>query len=157
MINHINKADPGEINSGSINRESLNKQQSSFDDTHPTEPISVTDDISESEEMYLIAIARLAEQGVQEPIPISLLAKELSIQPVSANQMVHKLADAGLLDYLPYKGVRLTASGWKVARHVLRHRRLWEVFLVEHLEIALDEADALACRLGTHHSHQRRR
>lgn len=103
-------------------------------------------DISESEEMYLITAARLLEQGVKEPIPISKLAEELSIQPVSTNQMVHKLAEAGWLEYLPYKGVALTTRGRQIAQQVLRHRRLWEVFLVEHLKLSPGEADALACR-----------
>ncbi len=104
-------------------------------------------EISESEEMYLITIARLVERGVEEPVPISLLAAELSIQPVSANQMVHKLAEEELLEYLPYKGVQLTGKGQEVALQVLRDRRLWEVFLAEHLELPPSEADALACRL----------
>lgn len=102
---------------------------------------------SESEEMYLITIARLVEQGVEEPVPISLLAAELSIQPVSANQMVHKLAEEAFVEYLPYKGVKLTARGQEAAQQVLRDRRLWEVFLVEHLALPPSEADALACRL----------
>jgi DtxR family Mn-dependent transcriptional regulator len=75
------------------------------------------------------------------------LAGELSIQPVSANQMVHKLAEEGLVEYLPYKGAQLTLKGQEIARKVLRDRRLWEVFLVEHLELPHREADALACRL----------
>ena len=104
-------------------------------------------EMSESEEMYLISIARLVEQGVEEPVPIPQLAGELSIQPVSANQMVHKLAEDELVEYLPYKGVQLTPKGQKIALKVLRDRRLWEVFLVEHLELPPSEADALACRL----------
>jgi DtxR family Mn-dependent transcriptional regulator len=104
-------------------------------------------DMSESEEMYLITIARLIERGVEAPVPIPLLAGELSIQPVSANQMVHKLAEEGLVEYLPYKGAQLTPEGQEIARKVLRDRRLWEVFLVEHLELPHSEADALACRL----------
>jgi len=43
--------------------------------------------ISESEEMYLITIARLVEQGEEAPVSISRLSGELAIQPVSANQM----------------------------------------------------------------------
>jgi len=105
------------------------------------------DEMSESEEMYLITIARLVEQGVEEPVSISHLAAQLSIQPVSANQMIHKLAEEGFVDYLPYKGVKLTPSGTAAALQVLRDRRLWEVFLVEHLELLPNEADALACRL----------
>jgi DtxR family Mn-dependent transcriptional regulator len=104
-------------------------------------------EMSESEEMYLISIARLVEQGVKEPVPISLLAGELSVQPVSANQMVHKLAEEELVEYLPYKGVQLTARGQEIASKVLRDRRLWEVFLVEHLDLSPSDADALACRL----------
>ncbi len=106
----------------------------------------IIEGMSESEEMYLITVARLIEQGVGEPVPISRLAQELSILPVSTNQMVHKLAEAGWLEYLPYKGVVLTARGRQIARQVLRHRRLWEVFLAEHLELSPGEADTLACR-----------
>jgi DtxR family Mn-dependent transcriptional regulator len=97
--------------------------------------------------MYLITIARLVEQGVEEPVSISQLASDLSIQPVSANQMVHKLAEEGYVDYFPYKGVQLTPKGQEAALQVLRDRRLWEVFLVKHLELPSSEADALACRL----------
>ena len=105
------------------------------------------DGMSESEEMYLITIARLVEQGVEEPVAISRLAEALSIVSVSANQMVHKLAEEGWLEYLPYKGVKLTAKGQHVASKVLRDRRLWEVFLVERLQFSSNEADTLACRL----------
>jgi len=104
-------------------------------------------EMSESEEMYLITIARLVEGGLEEPVPISLLAAELSIQPVSANQMVHKLAEEEFVEYLPYKGVKLTTSGQEAAQQVLRDRRLWEVFLVEHLALPPSIADALVCRL----------
>jgi DtxR family Mn-dependent transcriptional regulator len=103
--------------------------------------------MSESEEMYLITVARLVEQGVEGPVAISQLAEALSILPVSANQMVHKLAEEGWLEYLPYKGVKLTAEGQHVALKVLRDRRLWEVFLVEQLHFSSNEADTLACRL----------
>jgi DtxR family transcriptional regulator, Mn-dependent transcriptional regulator len=102
--------------------------------------------MSESEEMYLITIARLVEEGVSEPIAISRLAGEMSIQPVSTNQMVHKLGEEGLVTYLPYKGVKLTPRGNEIASTVLRRRRLWELFLVEQLHIAPSEADELACR-----------
>ncbi len=102
---------------------------------------------TESEEMYLVTLALLQEAGGENPVPISLLAHELSIQPVSANQMVRKLEEAGLLVYEPYKGVSFTPQGKERALRVLRHRRLWEVFLVELLRVAPVEAAELACRL----------
>lgn len=103
--------------------------------------------MTESEEMYLLSIAILKEAGVETPIPVSQLARELSIQPISANQMVRKLEMDGLVLYAPYKGVELTNEGEQVAMRVLRHRRLWEVFLVEQLKIPLSEANKLACRM----------
>ena len=103
--------------------------------------------MSESEEMYLVTIAMLNEVGASDPVPLSQVADQLQIQPVSANQMVRKLEGTGLVDYTPYKGVALTQDGWRQACQILRHRRLWEVFLVERLHFSPIEADQLACRL----------
>lgn len=103
--------------------------------------------LSESEEMYLVTIARLVENGVEIPVPVSLLAHEMEITAVSANQMIRKLEECELVHYYPYKGVSLTEDGEAAARRVLRHRRLWEVFLVENLQYAPKEAEYLACRV----------
>ncbi len=102
---------------------------------------------SESTEMYLITIATMGSEDQITPLPIASLAEELRVQPVSANQMVKKMAENGWLEYIPYKGVILTDKGQKQALRVLRHRRLWEVFLVRELEMSVEEADALACDL----------
>lgn len=103
--------------------------------------------LSESEQMYLLRIAMLAEDGTPPPIPLAALAEALAIQQVSANQMVRKLDDAGLVTYTPYKGVALTFTGQAVAVRMLRYRRLWEVFLVDKLGMSAEAADLLACRL----------
>lgn len=103
--------------------------------------------MTETEEMYLITIARLAEREGDELVPLSELADELTILPASANQMVHKLEGKGLLGYAPYHGVRLLPDGRRIANRVLRRRRLWEVFLVRHLKLLPHQADELACRL----------
>lgn len=103
--------------------------------------------MTESEEMYLVSIARLKEQGKECPVPVSRLAEELSVLPVSVNQMVRKLEEEGWVCYVPYKGVDLTDRGEQLALQILRHRRLWEVFLVEHLKIAPVDANELACRM----------
>lgn len=99
---------------------------------------------SESIEMYLLRVA-LLQQGDQ-PVPVPQLAQELSISPVSANEMCKKLTEKGLITYEPYKGVTLTADGESLARRVLRHRRLWEVFFVEKLDLEPLEAEEIACR-----------
>ncbi len=106
--------------------------------------------ITPAEEMYLISIFALRSANPQEPVPISTLAENLNVQPVSANQMVRKMVEEGWVEYLPYKGVLLTGSGADHALRVLRLRRLWEVFLVRELGVPLDEAEALACDLEHH-------
>lgn len=102
--------------------------------------------MSENEEMYLVRIARSNEAGT-DPVPLSILAQELNLQPVSANQMIKKLEEAGKVVYTPYKGVSLTTAGKNEAARLLRNRRLWEVFLAEYLGFTPSEADEIACRL----------
>jgi len=102
---------------------------------------------SDTVEMYLLTIFTLGTSSQENPVPISELAQNLHVQPVSANQMVKKLAKDGWVEYFPYQGVKLTDSGQKNALRVLRHRRLWEVFLVRELGLSLTDADALACDL----------
>ena len=110
-------------------------------------PNHISEPISESEQMYLITIARSMEEGGPEPLPLSYIAQTLSLQPVSVNQMVRKLEGEGLVHYHPYKGVELTTKGQEIAFRTLRNRRLWQLFLVNQLEVSLEEADVMACDL----------
>lgn len=100
--------------------------------------------MSESIEMYLLRIALL--QQYEAPVPVPKLAQELAVSPVSANEMCRKLTEKALITYEPYKGVQLTPAGEQLARRVLRHRRLWEVFFVEKLGVPPLEAEEIACR-----------
>lgn len=102
---------------------------------------------SEAEEMYLITVARAVEDGDGPPVPLSSVARVLHVSSVSANQMVKKLETLGLVTYTPYKGVSLTLEGERRANAVLRSRRLWSVFLVEHLGLSVDRADEVACEM----------
>ncbi|MEJ2758820.1 MAG: metal-dependent transcriptional regulator [Anaerolineales bacterium] len=102
---------------------------------------------SENAEMYLVSMAVLKESGTPSPIPIPRLAETLEVQTVSANQMVRKLEEEGLVTYLPYKGVSFTKAGSQMVQTILRNRRLWEVFFVEKLGFSPTHADALACRM----------
>lgn len=104
----------------------------------------MNESMTESTEMYLLRIALLAEDG--EPVPISHLAEELDISPISTNQMCRKLEEKDLVEYQPYKGVTLTLQGEVIALRVLRKRRLWEVFMVDKLGTNPDRAEDVACR-----------
>jgi DtxR family Mn-dependent transcriptional regulator len=118
------------------------EQQSGLLEGKPELPLT-----SESEQMYLITVARAAEDGRSGPFPIAALAGTLEVSVASANEMVRKLEGKGLIEYLPYKGVELTGEGSRIAGRVLRTRRLWATFLVEHLDYSPGEGDALACHL----------
>jgi DtxR family Mn-dependent transcriptional regulator len=52
--------------------------------------------------------------------------------------MLQRLAELGLVEYVPYKGVRLTKAGEKLALEVIRHHRLIEAYLAEALGMPED-------------------
>jgi DtxR family Mn-dependent transcriptional regulator len=79
-------------------------------------------------------------------VPVPRLAQELSVSPVSANEMCRKLSEKHLVRYEPYKGVSLTRQGEEVSLRLLRHRRLWEVFFVDKLGFDPLQAEEMACR-----------
>ncbi len=99
--------------------------------------------LSESTEMYLKALAELGDRHVA----IARLAERLGVTPVSANEMMRRLGEQGLVTHTPYKGVTLTEKGREAAANVLRRQRLWEVFLYEHLKIEWAKIYELACSL----------
>jgi DtxR family Mn-dependent transcriptional regulator len=107
--------------------------------------VSRIHDFGESNEMYLKTIAELGDSGGRIPIPS--VAARLGVATVSASEMVRRLRDQGLLDHLPYKGVRLTDSGRRAAHAVVRSHRLWECFLVDHLSIEWATCHDFACDL----------
>jgi DtxR family Mn-dependent transcriptional regulator len=61
--------------------------------------------------------------------------------------MVKRLAESGLLEHVPYKGVRLTAQGTRDALRVLRRHRILETYLAERLGYTWDDVHEEAERL----------
>jgi DtxR family Mn-dependent transcriptional regulator len=68
--------------------------------------------------------------------------------------MLKKLAALGLLEHQPYRGVRLTSAGEKVALEVIRHHRLLELYLAETLGVHVDDVHDEADRLEHHLSEE---
>jgi DtxR family Mn-dependent transcriptional regulator len=66
------------------------------------------------------------------------VAQRLEVTPATATSMLKRLAELGLVEYFPYKGVSLTASGERVALEVIRHHRLIEAYLSEALGMPSD-------------------
>jgi DtxR family Mn-dependent transcriptional regulator len=84
----------------------------------------------------------------------NLLAERLGVTAASASGMVRKLDELGLVSHVPYKGVRLTDAGRRVALEVLRHHRLLELYLAESLEVPWDRVHAEAEILEHHISEE---
>ena len=100
--------------------------------------------LSESTEMYLKAMAEMSDHDV---VAIARLAERLGVTPVSANEMMRRLGEQGLVSHTPYRGVNLTKKGREVACNVLRRQRLWECFLYDHLKIEWSMVYEFACSL----------
>jgi DtxR family transcriptional regulator, Mn-dependent transcriptional regulator len=100
--------------------------------------------VSPAAEDYLKAILQLEEAGGAST---SAIAERLGISQPSVTQMTKKLAAAGLVTRIPYRGVTLTESGRLIALEVLRHHRLLERYLADALGLPLEDVHAEADRL----------
>jgi DtxR family Mn-dependent transcriptional regulator len=96
---------------------------------------------SSTVENYLKAIHHAQSElaSDRDLVPMGQLSSALGVVPGTATSMVKTLADAGLVRYEPYSGVRLTAAGAKLAAAVLRRHRLIELFLVEVMGMSWTE------------------
>jgi len=94
-------------------------------------------------EDYTKAIFAL-ESRSDEPVSTNALAERLGITPGSVSAMLKKLDELGLIVHVPYKGVRLTGDGRRVALEVIRHHRLLESYLADALGMPWDRVHAEA-------------
>jgi DtxR family Mn-dependent transcriptional regulator len=102
-------------------------------------------DLSDALQDYLREIYKLQAEGSR--VKTTTLARRMDVKPPSATGMVKKLAARGLVDHQPYRGVRLTPRGKRLALEILRHHRLLELYLARTLELGLDAVHAEADRL----------
>ena len=102
-------------------------------------------DLTRSVEDYLKTIYTLSEAG--QPATTTGIAEALTLAAPSVSGMVKRLAEAGLLEHLPYHGVTLTADGRRAALRMLRRHRLIEAYLVKSLGYSWDTVHDEAERL----------
>lgn len=95
-----------------------------------------------SQEDYLTAIFRnLNDAGEIKP---NVLAEKLSISNAAITDMLKKLSRDGFVDYKKYKSIKLTKTGERYAKNMLRRHRLWEVFLHQTLGMSWDKVHSEA-------------
>jgi len=101
--------------------------------------------VTHQAEEYLEAIYRLEQKGgfarTME------LARNLNVVPGSVTNTIENLKKKGLVTHKPYKGVKLTENGRKIASSVLRRHRLAERLLTDILHLDWSEVHDQACKL----------
>jgi len=100
---------------------------------------------SEAIEDFLKAVYMLQQE--RDRVQTSALAETLALSAPSITEMAKKLAKANLVVHEPYRGIRLTPEGARVALEIVRHHRLLELFLVRALGYTWDEVHDEAERL----------
>lgn len=101
--------------------------------------------VSSEAEEYLESIYRLEKKtGFARTMELS---RQLKVVPGSVTNTVEGLERRGLVIHEPYKGVKLTEKGRKLALNVLRRHRLAERLLTDILHLDWSEAHDAACKL----------
>lgn len=99
-----------------------------------------------SEENYLKTIYHLTTISDVE-VSTNAIAEKIETKASSVTDMLKKLAEKGLVNYVKYQGVSLTEKGKLSAKMIVRKHRLWEVFLVDKLDFSWDEVHDIAEQL----------
>ncbi|MDH5702104.1 MAG: metal-dependent transcriptional regulator [Candidatus Bathyarchaeota archaeon] len=101
--------------------------------------------VSSEAEEYLETIYRLEKKtGSAKTME---LARQLKVVPGSITNTIEGLERRGLVTHEPYRGVKLTEKGRKLALDVLRRHRLAERLLTDILHLDWSEAHDAACKL----------
>src|SRR5579862_4269948 len=88
-------------------------------------------------EDYLKAIYKL--QRGHGSVATLELSKELGVAAATTTAMVQRLAKLKLVSYHRYRGLTLTPAGERIALETIRHHRLIELYLAQHLGVDLDK------------------
>jgi DtxR family Mn-dependent transcriptional regulator len=101
--------------------------------------------VSSATEEYLEIIYRLEEKsGVATT---SDLVKSLKVAPGTVTNTIARLEKESLVIHEPYRGVKLTEKGRRIALRTIRKHRLSERLLTDLLDVEWDKVHEAACKL----------
>lgn len=107
--------------------------------------IYMTEQVTAVVEEYLEAVYRLQERsGVART---SDIVKALKVAPGTVTNTVERLEKEGYITHEPYRGVKLTERGLKIALQVVRRHRLSERLLTDILHVEWTKVHDAACKL----------
>lgn len=96
-----------------------------------------------TEENYLKTIYHLSVNN-SDAVQTNAIAERMQTKAASVTDMIKKLSEKHMVDYVKYQGVKLTDKGKASAINIIRKHRLWEVFLVDKLNFKWDEVHEIA-------------
>jgi len=96
-------------------------------------------------EEYLEVVYKLQEKN--GAARTSDIVASLKVAPGTVTNTVERLERDGLIVHVPYKGVKLTDKGQRIALNVIRRHRLSERLLTDILHVEWEKAHEAACKL----------
>lgn len=96
---------------------------------------------------YLKTILKIQIDNHIKKVNVSEIAKKLNVSVPAVTDKIKLLVSLKLVVNYPYKGVSLTKKGKESALRMIRHHRLWEIFLTKELDIPSDKVHEEAEKL----------
>src|SRR5579883_1487091 len=93
----------------------------------------------------LKVIYAMQERG--QKVSTSAVSERLGVSDATVTTLIKDFAEAGWVEHMPYRGVRLTELGERKAKEVIRHHRLLELYLARQLGYTWDKVHDEADRL----------
>ncbi|MFL2977329.1 MAG: metal-dependent transcriptional regulator [Candidatus Thalassarchaeaceae archaeon] len=104
------------------------------------------ENLTEFEEMYIKRIYEVHDHSPDAIVRTSQLAELMNISSASVTEMIQRLSTRDLVTYIPYKGCRLTPTGFHYGASVKRRQLLLEILLSNVLGIK-ENISEIACRM----------
>ena len=82
-----------------------------------------------------------------QKVTTSAVSEQLGVSDATVTMLFKDFAEAGWVEHVPYRGVRLTSVGESKAMEVIRHHRLLELYLARELGYSWDKVHAEADKL----------
>ncbi len=102
--------------------------------------------ISHKEEDYLKTIGQLSNWG-EKYVSTNELSSVMKSSPAAITDMIKRMFSKGIVLYRKYQGFKLSKKGNILAKVIIRRQRLWQFFLVDKLNIELDEVGIISEQL----------
>tara|TARA_B100000497_G_scaffold22981_1_gene26886 strand:- start:826 stop:1482 length:657 start_codon:yes stop_codon:yes gene_type:complete len=97
---------------------------------------------SNIKENYIKALFYLHQKS--EDISLSELGEELNVSKPTANEMIKKLQQEGIVISKKYKPIKITEKGKQNAAEIIRKHRLSEMFLLQVMKFGWEEVHEIA-------------